>query len=127
MKKSKVQLVLLFLSVVCHGQTKFHSVIGSSTAAGMGASVTDSCWVNRLTHYYQQQGLTIIPHNLAVPGRNCYHGMPSSYMPPPSRDFPQPGENVTMAMTFNPDVVIVSYPTNNYNFYSTAEIMTCLQ
>jgi hypothetical protein len=83
--------------------------------------------VNRLTRYYQQQGLTIIPHNLAVPGRNCYHGMPSSYVPPPLRDYPQPGENVTMAMTFNPDVVIVSYPTNNYNSYSTAEIMTCLQ
>jgi hypothetical protein len=32
-----------------------------------------------------------------------------------------------MALSFSPDVVIVCYPTNNYNTYSIAEIMTCLQ
>jgi len=94
----------------------------------MGASVPDSAWVKRVTHYYNSFGLTIIEHDLAVGGRNCYQGMPSSYTPPAGRDYPQAG-NVTEALSpaNNPDVVIVSYPTNNYNFYSISEIMFCLQ
>jgi hypothetical protein len=126
MKKFTVQLLVFFITCQCLSQTRTYSIIGSSTAAGMGASVPDSMWVKRVTHYYQSFGFTIIEKNLAVGGRNCYQGMPSSYTPPPGRDFPQPG-NVTEALTFNPDVVLVCYPTNNYNFYSIAEIMNCLQ
>jgi len=127
MKKITVQLLLLLASCITIGQTKTYSVIGSSTAAGMGASVPDSNWVNRLTRYYTSLGLTISAINLAQGGRNCYQGMPSSYTPPPGRDFPQAGINVTAALTFNPDVVLVCYPTNNYDVYTIAEIMTCLQ
>ena len=75
---------MVFISLISYGQTKYYSVIGSSTAAGMGASTADSSWVKRFTHYYQNLGLTIIEHNTAVPGRNCYQGMPSSYTPPPT-------------------------------------------
>ncbi len=127
MKKIYLQLLWLLISGVAVSQTRVYSVIGSSTAAGEHASVPDSAWVNRLTHYYQSLGLTIVPHNLAVGGRNCYHGMPSGYIPPPGRDFPQAGDNITMALSFSPDVVIVSYPTNNYHIYSISEIMNCLQ
>jgi hypothetical protein len=125
----KIYLVLLWVTVseVAFSQSKVLSVIGSSTAAGTGASVPDSNWVNRLVKYYQQLGLTVELHNLAVGGRNCYHGMPSSYTPPPLRDFPQTLENITKALSFSPNVVLVNYPTNNYHFYSIAEIMDCLQ
>ena len=126
MKKFTVQLLVLIIAYQAFSQTKTYSVIGSSTAAGTGASVPDSNWVNRLTHYYQGLGLTINANNFAVGGRNCYQGMPSSYIPPANRDYPQPG-NVTDAMTVHPDVVLVCYPTNNYNFYSINEIMFCLQ
>ena len=127
MRKFYLQLLWLLVSGVALSQTKIYSVIGSSTAAGREATVPDSAWVNRLTNHYQSLGLTIVPHNLAVGGRNCYHGMPSGYTPPPGRDFPQVSENITMALSFSPDVVIVSYVSNNYDFYSISEIMTCLQ
>ena len=127
MRKFYLQLLWLLVSAVAVSQTKVYSVIGSSTAAGMGATVPDSNWVNRVTHYYQSVGLTIVTHNLAVGGRNCYQGMPNGYIPPPDRDYPQTNENITKALSFSPDVVIVSYPTNNYNFYSIGEIMIRLQ
>ena len=127
MKKIYLQVLFLLVSGIAVSQTRIYSVIGSSTAAGTGASVADSCWVNRLTNYYQSVGATILPHNLAVPGRNCYQGMPTGYIPPPGRDFPQVTENITMALSFTPEVVIISYPTNNYNIYSISEIMNCLQ
>lgn len=93
----------------------------------MGASTPDSNWVNRLTRYYMTLGLTMNAINLAQGGRNCYQGMPSSYTPPAGRDFPQAGINITAALSYNPDVVLVCYPTNNYDIYTIAEIMTCLQ
>jgi len=119
--------LLILVSSICVAQTRSYCVIGSSTAAGMGASTPDSNWVNRLTRYYLQLGLTVNATNLAQGGRNCYQGMPSSYTPPPGRDFPQPGINVTAALSFNPDVVLVCYPTNNYDIYTIDEIMVCLQ
>ena len=127
MKKIYLQLLWLFLSGAAVSQTKIYSVTGSSTAAGIGASVLDSSWVKRLTRYYQSAGLNVIANNLAVLGRNCYQGMPNGYIPPPNRDFPQVNDNITMALTFSPEVVIVSYPSNNYNAYSISEIMDCLQ
>src|ERR1700730_4494039 len=128
MKKLYDLFVLLFFSITCLAQNKTYSVIGSSTAAGMGATVIDSSWVKRLTYYYTLHGvMNSAEHNLAVGGTNCYQGMPSSYTPPPFRDYPQSNQNITRALSFNPDVVLVSYPTNNYNFYTIAEIMVCLQ
>src|SRR4030095_13902960 len=127
MKKIMLQLVLLSISIISYSQTRIYSVIGSSTAAGMGASVPDSNWVNRLTYFYSHTGLSVEPHNLAVSGHNCYQGMPSWYTPPAGRDYPLVNENITKALSYNPEVVIVNYPTNNYNLYSVGEIMNCLQ
>ena len=120
-------LLMLCVSIVVFSQTRIYSVIGSSTAAGMGTSTQDSSWVNRVTKFYQQQGLIVEPHNLAVSGRNCYQGMPSNYVPPVGRDYPMTADNITAALTFGPEVVIVNYPSNNFNSYSIAEIMFCLQ
>jgi hypothetical protein len=95
----------------------------------MGASNPDSSWVKRFTHYYQNLGLTIFEHNRAVGGRNCYQGMPSSYIPPADRPYPLTDGNITDALppSFNTDVVIVNYPTNGYDIYTIGEIMNCLQ
>jgi len=122
-----LQLLMLCVSTIVFSQTRIYSVVGSSTAAGMGTSTPDSSWVNRVTKFYQQQGLVTEPHNLAVSGRNCYNGMPSSYVPPAGRDYPVAGENITAALNFSPEVIIINYPSNNFNLYSIAEIMYCLQ
>ena len=116
-------------------QTTRLAVVGSSTAAGTGATVPDSGWVGLLSQYYKCRLGTIDSlANLGVAGSNFYNAMPSSYVPPPSRPTPDNIHNVTKALTFlngaaNADegVVIVNFPTNNYNSYSIAEIMNGLQ
>lgn len=109
--------------------------IGSSTTAGTGSWPFDSSWVNRFRHYYvTQQGVASEVHNLGVGGYNCYHGMPTSYIPPGNRPGPQPSNNVTravnllagMAIPAN-GVIIVNFPTNAYDTLSIAEIMNCFQ
>ena len=127
MKKIKLQLVLLGISICAFSQTRTYSVIGSSTAAGVGVSAPDSSWVNRLTRYYTQSGFSVQAYNLAVSNRNNYHGMPSWYTPPAGRDYPLPNENITKALSLNPETVIVNYPSNNFNFYSISEILNSLQ
>lgn len=109
--------------------------IGSSTTGGTGANPPDSAWVNRFTHYYKNQlGIVDQVHNLGWGGSTCYRGMPSSYSPPSGREGPDPFNNVTRAVTLlsgmaipGNGVVIVNYPTNGYNTFSIAEIMTSLQ
>ena len=127
MMKIRLLLFVLSISVISTAQTRIYSVIGSSTAAGMGTTVPDSSWVNRLNYYYTHTGITLELHNLAVSGHNCYHGMPSWYTPPAGRDYPLVNENVTKALSFNPEVVLVNYPSNNFNSYSISEILYCLQ
>lgn len=60
--------------------------------------------------------------------------MPSSYTPPANRDIPLTDRNITNALSFNPDVVIISYVSNKLNpnadptfALTLAETMTTLQ
>jgi hypothetical protein len=128
MKKYCLTCCVLLLGVFALGQTKSIAIIGSSTAAGAGADPEDSAWVNRLRHYYvTQQGTVSVIHNLAVPGSNNYQGMPSSYQPPPFKSSPDPERNITKAIQLNPDIIIISYVSNNLNEYSIEETMFTLQ
>jgi len=128
MKKYCLTCCVLLLGFFVLGQPKSIAVIGSSTAEGAGADPKDSSWVNRLAHYYiNQQGTVSVIHNLAVPGSNNYQGMPSSYTPPPFKSNPDPEHNITKAIQLNPDIIIVSYVSNNLNEYSIAETMFTLQ
>lgn len=130
----------LFLLCICCctislSQNMRMVAIGSSTTGGTGSFPLDSSWVGRFRHYYvTQQGIASVVHNLGVGGYTCYQGMPTSYVPPTGRPGPQPGYNVTMAVSLlagmaipENGVVIVNYPTNGYNTFTIAEIMTCLQ
>lgn len=109
-------------------QGKIISVIGSSTAAGSGASADDSSWVNRLRNYYQAAGQLSSVFNLALSGTTTYHGMPTGFVPPANRPAPDPLRNVTRALSFNPDVVLVSYPSNDLVLgYSMQEFMNNLR
>lgn len=126
-------LLLALCSVAGFAQIKKVAAMGSSTTAGQGASVADSSWVRRFSAYYKKQlGVLDTIYNMGVNGYTFYSGMPSSYTTGPTT--PDPQRNVTRAVNLlktlsNPaeGVIIVNYPSNNYNIYSIAEIMSGLQ
>jgi hypothetical protein len=109
--------------------------MGSSTTAGFGTTISDSCWVSRLKKYYEcHLNQTNVVYNLGMPGYDIYRAMPTGYTPPPARPYSDPAYNVSKAcfilngLQNNVNgVVIVNYPTNNYDTYSIPEIMTSLQ
>ncbi len=118
-----------------NAQIKRIVAIGSSSTAGSGATSKDSCWVSLLNNYYKCR-LNIIDsaYNLGVPGISNYDAMPTGYIPPSSRPYPDAVHNVSRAVSIlsnlsNPanGVVIVNFPTNGYITYSIAEIMSSLQ
>lgn len=97
------------------------SVIGSSTSAcfGFGGGISDAnCYVNRVVNYYNSHGYTINLHNLAVSGTNIYNGMPSgspSAMIGSGTYNADTAHNITKAISFAPDAIIVNFPTNQYD------------
>ena len=118
-----------------NAQEKRMVAVGSSSTAGYGATSVDSCWVSLLNNYYKCR-LNIIDsaYNLGVLGISNYHAMPTGYIPPASRPYPDGTHNVTRAVSILSNlsnaangVVIVNFPTNGYISYSIAEIMSSLQ
>ena len=107
----------LLLSCFCtvRAQTRklVIAVIGSSTAQGVGADPIDSSWVNRLKHYLKSIGKIDTIYNIALGGQTTYDGMPTGFVPPAYRPVPDTATNVTKALSYHPDVVLVSFPTND--------------
>ncbi len=109
--------------------------IGSSSTAGNGTTAHDSCWVSLLNNYYKcRLNLIDSAYNLGVAGSTNYHAMPTDYIPPASRPYPDAIHNVSKAVSILSNlsnaangVVIVNFPTNGYINYSIAEIMSSLQ
>jgi hypothetical protein len=118
--------LLVFSGIHTYGQDKVVVVIGSSTAEGFGASVPDSSWVRRLSNHYKSEGVLDTLYNRAKGGLNSYHGMPTSYTPPAGRPYPMPDSNITRAISLNPDVILITYVSNNFDTYSIAEIKASL-
>lgn len=97
-------------------------VLGSSTAAGVGASSSDSSWVGRYRNYIKALDTRAYLVNLAVGGFTSYDVMPSGYVPPAGRPTPKTENNVTKALTYKPWAIIVNLPSNDAaNNYSTGE------
>ena len=88
-------------------------VIGSSTAAGAGASPADSSWVNRYRHFLQglHPGNEVI--NLAQGGYNTWRLMPDHFVPPSNRPSPDTLKNISHALRQNPDGIIINLPSND--------------
>lgn len=88
-------------------------VIGSSTAAGAGASPSDSSWVNRYRHFLQSlhPGNEVI--NLAQGGYNTWRLMPDNFIPPSNRPSPDTLKNISHALRQNPDGIIINLPSND--------------
>ena len=115
-RKSTLLLICisLFISGI-HAQKRI-VIMGSSTAAGSMASVYDSSWGGKLALYYKKNttdGKDTIVTNLGYPGHSSYHEMPTGFIPPPGRPLPEPDFNITKALSFHPDIVIISLPTND--------------
>jgi hypothetical protein len=108
-------------------------VMGSSSTYGYFGNPEvyprDSGWAFKLKKYYKELGIIDTIYNIGVLGADPYIGMPSSYVPPPGRDLPDPKFNITKAVNFipKPDVIIVNFPTNHYDWLTPAEIINCLQ
>ena len=118
---------LLGLVFASSAQKKRIAVIGSSSAYGFGATPNpprDSSWVNRTKRYYKSLGIIDTIYNLGNPSTTTYAGMPTGFIPPTyvvvngivyDRSALQPdiSHNVTKALSFNPDIVIINYPSND--------------
>jgi len=93
---------------------KYIVVIGSSTAAGYGASVRDSCWVARLRNKLVADNKRFKVINLGVGGYTTYHLMPTGYVSSVSkRPVVDTNKNVTAALKYHPALVIINLPSND--------------
>ena len=99
-------------------------ILGSSTAAGTGASRFDSSWVGLLSSKFKRDQKEIKVINLAVGGYATYHFLPTNTDNMPGRPDEDTNVNITKALTYQPDYIIINLPTNDiaYN-YSDAEIL----
>jgi len=88
-------------------------VIGSSTAAGVGARPADSAWVNRYRTYLKTLHPTCQVVNLAKSGYQTFHLMPTGYQSPPDSNAPDTLRNITKALSLRPDAIIVNLPSND--------------
>lgn len=95
-------------------------IIGSSTAAGDGASDFTKSWVFLTVTYYQNLHELTSYHDIAVSGTTTWNGMPTSFSPPqtgsPLPLPPDPAHNVTDILQLGADVVVVGYPSNDIAF-----------
>lgn len=101
--------------------------MGSSTAAGFGASSYQLSWAGRLESSFNNNtsdGIDTIFYNIAIGGYDTYQELPSSFIPPAGRPTSDPLHNVTKALSYNPDVVIINLPSNDVGAgYSITETM----
>lgn len=120
MKKALSTLLLILFSLSISAQSPCLAndtlkivVIGSSTAAGAGASPSDSAWVNRYRHYLQSVNPANSLINLAQGGYNTWRLMPDYFVPPGSRPQPDTLRNISHALRQNPDAIIINLPSND--------------
>ena len=119
--------MLLSLLSVCQSK-KVVAVIGSSTAFGTGANPPDSSWVNLTKKFLKDLGAIDTIYNIALYGATTYTGMPIGFTAPSGRPATDARYNVTTALKFKPDVVLVNYPTNDAAAgYSLTETMSNLR
>ncbi len=119
--KIALTLILLYaligraqVSDLCLSQQDMTIVIlGSSTAAGTGPSVSDSAWVNRYRTFLTDINPSNQVINLAQGGYTTYKSMPTAFVPPPGRPTPDNTKNIDAALSYNPDAIIINYPSND--------------
>jgi lysophospholipase L1-like esterase len=97
-------------------------ILGSSTAAGNGASPISNSWVNKYREYVQVFNPKNQVINLAKGGYNTYHLLPTDSELTRKRRGPDTLRNFTKALQFKPAGIIVNLPSNDIaNGYSVDE------
>jgi len=100
-------------------------VIGSSTAYGTGPKSIDSAWVNVLREYERNIDIKNEVINIAKGGYTTYHLLPNDFHVISGRPKPDTLRNITKALSFNPDIVIINLPSNDAAYsYGVEEQMT---
>ena len=131
--KSRFTLVIAFVAIFSFASSAQMTVVimGSSTAFGVGASTYDSSWAGRITSYLNKNisdGRDTVFYNIAAPGYDSYQEMPTTFVPPPGRRSPDEAYNITKALSYNPDVVIINLPSNDISYGSSkGEMMSNLR
>lgn len=99
-------------------------VIGSSTAAGFGAT-TGNAWVERVRAVAATACPQVTITNLAVSGSVTWQGLPVDRGPTPAgRPAPRPGTNLDAALALGPTLVFIQYPSNDAaNSYPLTETL----
>lgn len=105
--------------------------MGSSTAYGVGASTYANSWAGKIDSFYNQNtadGQDTVFYNISFPAYDTYQEMPDDFVPPAGRPLPDQDYNVTKALSFSPDVVIISLPSNDISYgYSKHEMISNLK
>ena len=93
--------------------TKTIVVIGSSTAAGFGATVADSCWAGRMNGKLKadKKGFKVV--NLGYGGYTTYQLMPTGFTTTSRRPLVDTNRNVTAALKLKPSLIIINLPSND--------------
>jgi lysophospholipase L1-like esterase len=122
MKKITLFILSLLLFVPFAYSESRIVILGSSSAAGIGPLNSDNTWVNRYRTYVKSLDPSHKVINLAVGGYTTYHLMPTEFVPNPGRPAPDPAHNITKALSYNPDAIIINLPSNDVaNGYSIEE------
>ena len=99
-------------------------VLGSSTAFGTGATSIDSSWVGLLRSKFEidNKGIKIV--NLALGGFTTYDILPTSTALTSQSSVADTERNVTKALSYNPNFIIINLPSNDIaNNYLNEEII----
>lgn len=93
-------------------------VLGSSTAAGTGTSVSDSAWVNRYRVAIQENSPGFDVINLAIGGYTTFQILPTgTTLPDGVNESIDVNHNVTKALSYNPCAIIINMPSNDATKY----------
>jgi acyl-CoA thioesterase I len=100
-------------------------ILGSSTAAGTGATVPANSWAMLLQAGIPSTQVQVV--NLAKSGATTYEGLATGSPQVTGRPSPDPTENITAALAQAPKVVLLAYPTNDTAFdYAVTETVNNL-
>lgn len=97
-------------------------ILGSSIAAGVGATTYDSAWAGRYAKHLPARNPAWQLTNLAVPGYTTYHVMPKGWKTPAGRPAVDTSHNITKALSLRPDCLLISLTGNDIaNGYAASE------
>jgi lysophospholipase L1-like esterase len=87
-------------------------IVGSSTAFGTGATPIDSSWARKFKFYLLAQNSAIQVINIATLGFTSWDVSPTGTVVPAPFTV-DPNRNITKALSFNPDAIILNLPSND--------------